>query len=425
MAYTVLARKYRSRTFDDVIGQEPIATTLKHAVESGRVAHGYLFTGTRGVGKTSMARILAKALNCLKSEKPTTTPCCQCDACVAIAEGQDIDVVEIDAASNTGVDNIRELRSQTAYRPARCRYKVYIIDEVHMLSTGAFNALLKTLEEPPEHVKFILATTEIQKVPATIRSRCQQFYFRNIPPEAIAHRLAEICEAEGARAEPAVVQRVARLAAGSMRDALSILDQLLSVAEGELTLELLEQILPPALNEQVFALIERAADGDVAGVLKTADAILAGGRALDVFCNDLVEALHALLLLRACDGDAGLVDLSAEQIEQLRPLAERFELSQFVQLIGMFEELRRNVRFSASGRALADAALVRMARMHDWAPIEKLLRQTRPAASQASGARAGKPPAGATKPVTAGAPTRGSGEKKKKRDAAGRSRSRY
>ena len=177
MSYRVLARAYRSRTFEEIVGQEAIAATLRNAIASARVHHGYLFTGTRGVGKTSMARILAKALNCLASEGPTVTPCCRCASCIAVAEGEDVDVVEIDAASNTGVDNIRDLRGNAAFRPARARFKVYIIDEVHMLSTGAFNALLKTLEEPPAHAIFVLATTEIDKVPATIKSRCLLFEF--------------------------------------------------------------------------------------------------------------------------------------------------------------------------------------------------------------------------------------------------------
>ncbi|MDO8631483.1 MAG: DNA polymerase III subunit gamma/tau, partial [Phycisphaerales bacterium] len=222
MSYRVLARTYRSTTFDEVVGQEAIATTLKNAIRSGRVHHGYLFTGTRGVGKTSMARILAKALNCLAADTPTPTPCCKCESCMAVAEGQDIDVVEIDAASNNGVDNIRELRGNATLRPARARFKVYIIDEVHMLSAGAFNALLKTLEEPPSHVKFILATTETHKVPATIQSRCQRFDFRAIGARAIAAHLAVIAQAEGIQADEAVLRRVARLANGSMRDALSL-----------------------------------------------------------------------------------------------------------------------------------------------------------------------------------------------------------
>jgi DNA polymerase-3 subunit gamma/tau len=388
VAYTVLARKYRSRTFTEVIGQEPIATTLVNAIKLGRIHHGYLFTGTRGVGKTSMARILAKALNCLKFDAPTPTPCCECDACRAIAEGQDVDVLEIDAASNTGVDNIRELRSNTAYRPARSRYKVYIIDEVHMLSTGAFNALLKTLEEPPQHVKFVLATTEIQKVPATIQSRCQRFNFRHIGPEAIAKRLVEIAQEEGAQADDGVVQRVARLAGGSMRDALSILDQLLSMSPKKLDAKVLDEILPLAQDERIFTLLSHAADGDAAAVLTDLDGLLGAGQGLEVFCNDTIEVVRMLLLVRTCGPDASMVDIPAGGRDEYVKLAQRFEISHYVQMIPMLEELRRNVRFSGAGRALTEALMVRFARMRAWASIEQLLRQL-PAASAAPRAAAG------------------------------------
>jgi len=392
MAYTVLARKYRSRTFAEVIGQEPIATTLVNAIRVGRIHHGYLFTGTRGVGKTSMARILAKALNCQKYDAPTTTPCCECDVCRAIAEGQDVDVLEIDAASNTGVDNIRELRSNTAYRPARSRYKVYIIDEVHMLSTGAFNALLKTLEEPPAHVKFILATTEVQKVPATIQSRCQRFTFRPISPDAIARRLAEIIAAEGATAEEAAVQRIARLAQGSMRDALSILDQVLSVAPQHLTLAVLEELLPAPQDEQVFALLEQVAAGDVRAVLTALDGVLAGGRGLESFCQAALEVVRTLMLVRACGADSSLVDLPAGRQDAYVRLSGCFELSHYVQMIAMLEELRRNVRYSGAGRALTEVVLVRFARLREWASIEQLLGQlpapTQPPVEKKKDARA-------------------------------------
>lgn len=400
MAYTVLARKYRSRTFDEVIGQEPIATTLVNAIKVGRIHHGYLFTGTRGVGKTSMARILAKALNCLGSDQPTIKPCCECDACKAIAEGQDLDVIEIDAASNTGVDNIRELRSNTAYRPARSRYKIYIIDEVHMLSIGAFNALLKTLEEPPEHVKFILATTEMQKVPATIQSRCQRFNFRNIGPDAIAKRLIEIAGDEGAKADEVVVRRVARLANGSMRDALSILDQLLSVSPKKLTPKVLDEILPPAQDEQVFKLLEHAAAGEVGMVLSDVEAILAAGRGLEVFCNDTIQMVRTLMHVRACGLDSPIVDVPAAGRDEYKKLAGQFELSHYVQMIAMLEELRRNVRYSGAGRALTDALMVRMAKMREWSSIEQLLGQLPAGGGGASQKK--KPPshvAASTRPV--------------------------
>ncbi len=399
MAYTVLARKYRSRTFDEVIGQEPIATTLVNAIKVGRIHHGYLFTGTRGVGKTSMARILAKALNCQKYDAPTTTPCCACDVCRAIAEGQDVDVLEIDAASNTGVDNIRELRSNTAYRPARSRFKVYIIDEVHMLSTGAFNALLKTLEEPPEHVKFVLATTEVHKVPATIQSRCQRFNFRTIAPEAIAKRLTEIAEAEGAKAEDAVVQRVARLANGSMRDALSILDQLLSVSPQKLTAKVLDEILPPAQDERLFGLLRHAADGDATAVLTDLDGILGAGQGLEVFCNDAIEMVRTLMLVRTCGPDAAMVDIPAGARDDYVQLGQCFELSHYVQMIGVLEELRRNVRYSGVGRALTEAVLVRFARLREWASIEQLLRQL-PTEASAGGEK--KKPATDLQPLVGG-----------------------
>src|SRR5213082_791811 len=254
MSYTVLARRYRSRTFDEVIGQEHVAQTLKRAIESGRIAHAYLFCGTRGTGKTSMARILAKALNCASVDKPTNEPCGKCDSCLAIARGDDIDVIEIDAASNTGVDNIREVIENAQYRPARSRFKVYIIDEVHMLSKSAFNALLKTLEEPPSHVKFILATTEPEKVLPTILSRCQRYDFRNIPTREIAKHLRDICGQEKIEADDDALLLVAKAGAGSMRDSLSLLDRLLSIGEKHVTVELVEQLLGLPKSQLIFDL---------------------------------------------------------------------------------------------------------------------------------------------------------------------------
>ncbi len=373
MAYTVLARKYRSRTFDEIVGQDATALTLKNAVTLGRIHHGYLFTGTRGVGKTSMARILAKALNCLAFDAPTPEPCCECEACRLIAEGEDLDVVEIDAASNTGVDNIRELRSNAAFRPARSRFKIYIIDEVHMLSTGAFNALLKTLEEPPDHVKFILATTEAQKVPATIQSRCQRFDFRSIDTDTIAAQLKRNLDSEGLAADEAVLRRVARLAAGSMRDALSLLDQLLSLGAERLTLEVAEDLLPSPLDETLGEVIDRVADSDAAGALRGVETCLAQGRTVERFCEALIEYLRTLMLIRVCGADTDLIDVSEGIRKRLTAQAERFDATTYVYMIGLVEEVRQAAKWSSASRPLIDAAVVRLAMATNFSSLESVI----------------------------------------------------
>ena len=274
--YTVLARRYRPQQFADLIGQEAVAQARINALQSGRVAHAYLFTGARGVGKTSAARILAKALNCVKG--PTPTPCDQCEICQAITSGQDTDTIEIDGASNNGVDNIRELRANVQFRPSRSRYKIYVIDEVHMLSTPAFNALLKTLEEPPPHVKFIFATTEIQKVPITILSRCQRFDFGNISIPRILDRLKSIVAAEGMEADDEALETVARRAGGSMRDGQSLLDQLLAFSGKKLTVDTVHQLLGTAHEERVTAIAGAALAKDAKQVLDVLNEIVNQGQ---------------------------------------------------------------------------------------------------------------------------------------------------
>ena len=342
--YLVLARKYRSTTFDEVVGQEPIAQTLKNAIASGRIAHAFLFTGTRGVGKTTMARILAKALNCLSSEGPTTEPCNKCEACLSIARGEDVDVIEIDGASNRGIDEIRELRSSAIYRPSRSRYRIYYIDEVHMLTREAFNALLKTLEEPPPHVKFIFATTEAEKLPATILSRCQRFDFRNIPTPQIAGHLVALCKAENVQAEEGAIFRVARAAAGSMRDGLSLLDQLLSAAGGKVTEDDVVRILGTPGDERTEALVSAMAQGDAATALGQMDELLAGGTTLESAMSAIAEMFRNIMLVLTCGPESRLIELPDSRRKVVAELAKRFTLPSAVAAVVLCQNTLRNTK---------------------------------------------------------------------------------
>ncbi len=375
MAYTVLARRYRSATFDEVIGQNHIAQTLKRAIESDRIAHAYLFCGTRGVGKTSMARIMAKALNCENAPAPTPAPCLKCNSCLAIARGDDVDVIEIDAASNTGVENIRELIESSQYRPARSRFKIYIIDEVHMLSKNAFNALLKTLEEPPSHVKFILATTEPEKVLPTILSRCQRYDFRNIPSREIAGHLKAICNDEHINASDDALLMVAKTGAGSMRDSLSLLDRLLSIGEKELNLDSIEQLLGLPKSQVIFDLAQAIGEGQVKDVLQQADKIINDGMAVDSLLSALSDHLRNLLVLRTCGPDSQLVEIPGLSMDALTQQAQRFDPLSMTQDITILEELRRQLRTTQAGRPLLDATLVRLALADQFTQISDLLSQ--------------------------------------------------
>ncbi|MEM1212620.1 MAG: DNA polymerase III subunit gamma/tau [Planctomycetota bacterium] len=383
MAYTVLARRYRSQSFGDVVGQSPIATTLRNAIEANRVAHAYLFTGTRGVGKTSMARIFARALNApatiedapeIPGDEPYPEEDVQQRMAEAIMRGDDLNVIEIDGASNNSVDQARELIANAGLAPtANARFKVYIIDEVHMLSTAAFNALLKTMEEPPSHVKFILCTTEPHKVPPTIQSRCQRFDFRNIPTAQIKEHLAEVVKSEGIGADDEVLYQVASLGAGSMRDALSLLDRVIATGADPITPEVVSEMLglPPA--ERVFELTDAMAAGDLAGTLKGADEVLRTGIGQDQLIEVLTLHLRNLMLIAACGGGTDLVELGdaakAKAVEQ----SKAFDAVGLSHMIALCENLARHAKASANPRALLDATLVRLALSEKMADVTALL----------------------------------------------------
>ncbi len=361
MGYTALYRKFRPDNFSDVKGQEHIVTTLTNQLKNDRVGHAYLFCGTRGTGKTSVAKILARAVNC--QEPVDGSPCNQCETCREILAGVSMNVIEIDAASNNGVDNIREIRDEVAYRPTKGNYKVYIIDEVHMLSAGAFNALLKTLEEPPSYVIFILATTEAHKIPVTILSRCQRYDFRRISIDTIAGRLIQLLAAEDVEAEEKAVRYIARAADGSMRDALSLLDRCIAFYMGEaLTYDRVMDVLG-AVDADIFSdLLRRVIDSDVTGSIQILEEMIRQGKEMGQFVGDFIWYMRNLLLVMTSRQRDEIIDVSSHVLSLLEEESRMISPEILMRYIRVFSELSNRIRYESQKRVLVEIALIKLCR---------------------------------------------------------------
>ncbi len=379
VSYLVLARKYRPQSFDDLVGQAHVARTLANAIAQNRVAHAFLFTGVRGVGKTTSARLLAKCLNCLgadgKATGPTATPCQVCAACKEIAAGNDIDVQEIDGASYNGVDEVRRLQEGIAFRPARDRFKIYIVDEVHMLSNAAWNAFLKTLEEPPPHVKFIFATTEVHKVPVTILSRCQRYDFKLIASQTIGARLKEVLALEKIESEDAAIAVLSREAAGSMRDAMSLLDQVIAYGGQKLTAEDVARVLGVADRAVLHELATALVAGDASTALKIVDRIAQQGFDLAHVAKDVLAHLRNLVVAKVCGegADRELLDLADEEVADVRALATKSDADDLQRLFHGFSRSFDDIVRSGQPRTALEMTLVRLARRPPLLPIDELL----------------------------------------------------
>ncbi len=361
MSYTALYRKFRPVSFEDVKGQDHIVTTLKNQLKAGRIGHAYLFCGTRGTGKTTVAKILARAVNC---EHPKDgSPCNECDTCKGILSGTSTNVIEIDAASNNGVDNIREIREEVSYRPTQGKYKVYIIDEVHMLSTGAFNALLKTLEEPPEYVIFILATTEVNKIPVTILSRCQRYNFHRISIDTISARVKELLDKEGVQAEDRAIRYIAKAADGSMRDALSLTDQCIAFYLGqELTYDRVLDVLGTVDTEVFSRMLREVIKGDAAACLRLLGDLVRDGKEMGQFVSDFTWYLRNLMLLKSSEDLEDVLDVSTENLKQLKEESRLIDDDTLFRYIRIFSDLSGRIRFATQKQIMVETELIRLCR---------------------------------------------------------------
>jgi DNA polymerase-3 subunit gamma/tau len=389
LSYLVLARKWRPQNFEQIVGQETITRTLTNALKTGRVAHAFLFSGARGVGKTTLARVLAKALNCEKG--PTPEPCGVCGACREITAGSAVDVQEIDGASNNSVEDVRNLRETVKYMPASGRNKIYIIDEVHMLSAGAFNALLKTLEEPPAHVVFIFATTEPHKVPVTIHSRCQRYDFRRIPLALIQERLAMICAEEKLDAEPEALRVLAREAEGSMRDALSLLDQVASFAGARISREQVVQILGLAQRKFLTDLSAAVLRGDTRRALELVDELFGFGYDVRQFWRELIGHFRNLAVATLADAPERLMDLTEDELREVKTQAEGASLETLLVLFDLLVTGEQAMAHSNQPRLVLEMTVAKMAQLKPVVPIPEILAQLQELESRLAGAPASPP----------------------------------
>jgi DNA polymerase III subunit gamma/tau len=400
MPYTVLARKWRPQTFDQVVGQTTVTRTLKNALASGRIGHAFLLSGPRGVGKTTTARVLAKALNCAKGDAPRPEPCGECASCREIAAGTSLDVQEIDGATHNGVEQVRELRESARYNPARDRFKIWIIDEVHMLSTGAFNALLKTLEEPPPRVKFVFATTEYHKIPDTIVSRCQQYDFRLIPARELQAHLREVADGEKVTVSDETLGRIARAAEGSVRDALSLFDQILSFSGQEVRDEDVSALLGLIDRELLLAVSAAVAAGDSLALLEAVERLADHGVDYRNFVRELLLHFREVLLLKlAPPGSALLASLPAEERDRLRPLAEAFSEEDLLRVVEVLTDADTELRLAQDPRVTVELALLKLVQLRRLLPfadlverVERMAQGGAPALPRAAAAPATAPP---------------------------------